>query len=223
MRRIHTIPVHDRPREKLYGKGARALSDVELLAILLGSGTKKAHVLSVAKRVLRLFDGADGPASLTLLQTIEGIGDVKAAQLLAAQEFFSRRIGVQGLRISCPSDILPLVRYLATKKQEHLICISLNGAQEVIHSRIVSVGLVDRAQIHPREIFADPITDRASAIIIAHNHPSGDVLPSKADITVTKHLVRVGALLGIRLLDHLIFNQQAYYSFLEEGQLENAL
>jgi DNA repair protein RadC len=100
-----------------------------------------------------------------------------------------------------------------------LICISVNGANEVITSRVVSVGLVNKTQVHPREVFADPITDRASAIIVAHNHPVGGLTPSKEDIEVTRRLKAAGETLGIRLLDHVIFNQKGYYSFLENGEL----
>ena len=99
------------------------------------------------------------------------------------------------------------------------MCISLNGANEVIAVRTVSVGLVNRALVHPREVFADPITDRASAVIVAHNHPSGNLAPSQDDFDVTHQLKEAGKTLGIKLLDHLIFNQTTYHSMLEKGQL----
>ena len=113
--------------------------------------------------------------------------------------------------------MLPLIRHYADRKQEHFLCVSLNGAQEVITTRVVSVGLADRAQVHPREVFADPITDRASAIIVAHNHPSGSLEPSKEDQEITRQLKAAGETLGIRLLDHIIFNNKGCYSFLEQG------
>ncbi|MCP4692818.1 MAG: JAB domain-containing protein, partial [Desulfobacterales bacterium] len=96
-------------------------------------------------------------------------------------------------------------------------CVSLNGGNEVITTRVVTVGLVDKTHVHPREVYADPITDRASAVIVAHNHPSGALTPSGQDIEVTRRLKSAGEMLGIKLLDHIIFNQKEYYSFLQNG------
>ncbi len=219
MRKISEIPEPDRPREKLLKKGANSLSDIELVAILLGKGTKRQDVMSVARRVLRTLDASSDRVDLKDLQKIEGVGPAKAALLSAALEFARRRIRPEGVKISLPPDVLPLIRHYADRKQEHFICISLNGANEVINTRIVSVGLVNKTQVHPREVFADPITDRASAIIVAHNHPAGGLYPSKEDIEVTKQLKSAGEILGIRLLDHIIFNHKGYYSFLEDGKL----
>ena len=219
MRKISEIPEPDRPREKLLKKGANSLSDIELVAILLGKGTQKQDVMSVARRVLRTMDVSSNKVDLKDLQKIEGVGPAKAALLSAALEFARRRIRPEGVKISLPPDVLPLIRHYADRKQEHFICISLNGANEVISTRIVSVGLVNKTQVHPREVFADPITDRASAIIVAHNHPGGGLNPSKEDIAVTKQLKSAGEILGIRLLDHIIFNHKGYYSFLEDGKL----
>ncbi|MCD4755578.1 MAG: DNA repair protein RadC [Deltaproteobacteria bacterium] len=219
MRKISEIPEPDRPREKLLKKGANSLSDIELVAILLGKGTQKQDVMSVARRVLRTMDVSSKRVDLKNLQKIEGVGPAKAALLSAALEFARRRIRPEGVKISLPPDVLPLIRHYADRKQEHFICISLNGANEVINTRIVSVGLVNKTQVHPREVFADPITDRASAIIVAHNHPAGGLHPSKEDIAVTKQLKSAGGILGIRLLDHIIFNHKGYYSFLEDGKL----
>ena len=219
MRKISEIPEPDRPREKLLKKGANSLSDIELVAILLGKGTQKQDVMSVARRVLRTLDVSSNRVDLKDLQKIEGVGPAKAALLSAALEFARRRIRPEGVKISLPPDVLPLIRHYADRKQEHFICISLNGANEVISTRIVSVGLVNKTQVHPREVFADPITDRASAIIVAHNHPGGGLHPSKEDIAVTKQLKSAGEILGIRLLDHIIFNHKGYYSFLEDGKL----
>jgi DNA repair protein RadC len=116
--------------------------------------------------------------------------------------------------------LLPLLTNYADRKQEHLLCISLNGAQEVITTRVVTIGLADKTMIHPREVFADPITDRAIAIILAHNHPSGLPEASSADIIMTKKIADAGMTLGIKLLDHVIFNSRGYFSFEEKGLLE---
>lgn len=218
-KRIADIPKLDRPREKLLQKGAAALSDLELIAILLGSGTKSHDVLTVADRILKTIDKAGVNPSVDDLMEIEGVGPAKATLISAALEFARRRIRPEGFKISFPPDVLPLIQHYADRKQEHFICISLNGAKEVIAVRTVSVGLVDKTHVHPREVFADPITDRASAIIVAHNHPAGGLTPSKKDIETTKRLKTVGDTLGIQLLDHIIFNHKGYYSFLENNEL----
>jgi DNA repair protein RadC len=118
-----------------------------------------------------------------------------------------------------PADVLPLIRHYTDRNKEHFICISINGANEVITTRVVSVGLVNKTQVHPREVFADPITDRASAIIMAHNHPSGGLMPSKEDLEITKQLKSTGEILGIKVLDHIIFNDKGYYSLLEKEEI----
>ena len=218
-KRISDIPKSDRPREKLQQKGAAALSDLELLAVLLGSGTKKHDVMTLANNILKVIDQSGGTADVNALQQIEGVGSAKAALITAALEFARRRIRPEGTKISSPAEVLPLISHFADRKQEHFICLSLNGANEVITSRVVSVGLVNKTQVHPREVFADPITDRASSIIVAHNHPAGTLTPSKEDIEITSQLKSAGETLGIRLLDHIIFNHKGYFSFQENGDI----
>lgn len=219
MKKLTELPKLDRPREKLETKGAEALSDLELLAILLGSGIKGHDVMTVAGRILKVLDANNGKPNLEGLQRIEGVGLAKATLIVAALELARRRIRPEGLKITFPTDVLPLISHFADRKQEHFICISVNGASEVITTRVVSVGLVNKTQVHPREVFADPITDRASTIIVAHNHPVGALTPSKEDIETTRRLKAAGETLGIRLLDHIIFNQKGYYSFLEHGEI----
>ncbi len=218
-KRISDIPKSDRPRERLQQKGAAALSDLELLAVLLGSGTKKHDVMTLASRILKVIDQSGGRADVNALQQIEGVGSAKAALIAAALEFARRRIRPEGTKISSPAEVLPLISHFADRKQEHFICLSLNGANEVITSRVVSVGLVNKTQVHPREVFADPITDRASSIIVAHNHPAGTLTPSKEDIEITMQLKSAGKTLGIKLLDHIIFNYKGYFSFQENGDI----
>jgi DNA repair protein RadC len=219
MKRIQDMAVVDRPREKLQRKGVHCLSDVELLAVLLGSGNRQCDVMALAGKLLQVLDRTGPTPAIDDLVNIHGLGKAKAALIMAGLEFARRRIRPHGFRISFPPDAYPLIRHMADRSQEHFLAISLNGANEVIAIRTVSVGLVNRALVHPREVFADPITDRASAIIVAHNHPSGNLSPSPDDLAVTRQLKEAGQLLGIRLLDHIIFNQEKYYSFLEDRQL----
>ena len=220
MKKVKEMPVFNRPREKLQEKGPKALSDKELLAILLGSGSQTQDVLTLAARTLKIIDDTSANPTLEQLQAIDGIGPAKATTILAALEFARRRIRPEGFKIGLPPDVLPLIQHMADRKQEHFLCVSLNGAYEVIAVRTVSVGLVNKTQVHPREVFADPLTDRATAIIVAHNHPTGDLTPSKDDIAITRQLKSAGETLGIRLLDHIIFSHKGYYSLLENNELE---
>jgi len=217
--RIQDLTVNDRPREKLQHKGAQALSDMELLAVLLGSGNRKYDVLALAAKLLHLLDRTGPTPSMEELLTVNGVGKAKASLIMAGLEFARRRIRPHGFKSAFPPDAYPLIRHIADRSQEHFICISLNGANEVIAIRTVSVGLVNRALVHPREVFADPITDRASAIIVAHNHPSGNLSPSPDDLAVTRQLKEAGLTLGIQMLDHIIFNKEKYYSLMENGQI----
>ena len=220
MKKVKEMPAFNRPREKLQEKGPKALSDKELLAILLGSGTQTLDVMALAGRTLKILDDTSANPTLEQLQTIDGIGPAKATTILAALEFARRRIRPEGFKIGLPPDVLPLIQHLADRKREHFLCISLNGAYEVIAVRTVSVGLVNKTQVHPREVFSDPITDRATAVIVAHNHPTGNLSPSKDDISITKQLKSAGETLGIRLLDHIIFSLKGYYSLMENHDLE---
>lgn len=216
MRRIDDLPKHAKPRERIFFEGACSLTDKELLAALLGSGGAQQHVLALATQILKVIDRKGVSLTLEDLLTVKGVGVAKASQIIAALEF-SRRRFTNSPRIISAEDVVSEVAYLARRKQEHFICLSLNGAQELIKTRVVTVGLVDMCQVHPREVFAEPLKDRASAIIVAHNHPSGLVIPSEADCTVTKILREAGQLLGVALIDHVIFNHKEYYSFREHG------
>ena len=218
-RRIHEIPESDRPREKLLRKGAAALSDQELLAVLLGKGTRRMDVMKLAANLAKVIDAKGPDVQADDLREFDGVGDAKATVVLAALEFARRRIKPDGVKIETPADLLPHVRHFADRKQEHFLCVSINGANEILNVRVVSIGLVDRTPVHPREVFAEALSDRASAIIVAHNHPSGGLEPSAADVEVTKQLKAAGVVIRIALLDHVIFNHTGYFSFLEAGRL----
>jgi DNA repair protein RadC len=216
---IKSIPKHDRPREKLMAKGAKVLSDQELLAVLLGKGTPRMDVMTLAHKLQRVIDEKGLDVQCEDLAQFEGVGDAKATLLLAAIEFARRRIKPEGVKIETPADLLPQIRHYADRKQEHFLCATINGANEVMNVRVVSIGLIDRSPVHPREVFADAISDRACAIIVAHNHPNGTLEPSSNDLDVTKQLKGAGEVVGISLLDHIIFNRSGYFSLLENGLL----
>jgi DNA repair protein RadC len=216
---IKDIPKEDRPREKLLRKGAAALNDQELLAVMLGKGTPELDVMALAGKLLHVVDEKGIDVQQEDLDSLAGVGNAKAALILAALEFARRRIKPEGAKIRTPADLLPHVRHYGDRKQEHFLCASINGANEILNIRVVSIGLIDRAPVHPREVFADALADRAAAVIVAHNHPSGGTEPSSYDIEATAQLKAAGAVLGITLLDHIIFNRAGYYSFLEAGKL----
>jgi len=218
-RPIDQIPEHDRPREKLLARGARALSDQELLAILLGKGTPAIDVMTLAEKLAKVVDEKGLNLRAEDLKQFGGVGDAKATLILAAIEFARRRIKPEGTKIETPADLLPIVRHYADRKQEHFLCATINGANEILNVRVVSIGLIDRSPVHPREVFADAVADRASGIIVAHNHPAGALEPSPNDMEVTRQLKNAGEIVGIELLDHIIFNRNGYFSFLEEGEL----
>ena len=219
IKKITDIPAAERPREKLLKKGEEYLSDIELLAIIIGSGCRDTGVEKIASAALTLMDMENGRINSKKLLSIDGIGEAKAALIAAALEFSRRRLCPHSKKITSPSDVIPIISHYSDRKQEHFITLSLNGAHEVITSRVVSIGLVNRTVVHPREVYADPLTDRAAALIVAHNHPSGNVQPSNEDMEITKRLKEAGQTLGIKLLDHIIFADSAYYSFLEEGKI----
>ena len=174
--------------------------------------------MSLAGKVVGVLDGTQSDSVYETLNGMDGMGDTKAGTVIAALELGRRYSGQQQSRIKTAADVYPLVRHYADRKQEQFICVSLNGAHEVIAIRVVSVGILNRTIVHPREVFSDPLSDRAAAIIVCHNHPSGMLEPSDEDRNITRRLAEAGDILGITLLDHLILSPRGgYFSFLESG------
>jgi DNA repair protein RadC len=202
-----------RPRERLLALGPEALSDHELLAILLNTGIRGKNVTLLAKELLERLDRNKDIPPVKELVRLTGLGATKACAVVAMLEYGRRRWGASGARIKHPQDIFTLIRHYADRKQERFICVSLNGAHEVLAVRVVTVGLVNRTIVHPREVFSDVIQDRAAAMVAAHNHPSGNLEPSPEDDDVTQSLVWAADVLGIRFLDHIIFSETAYFSY----------
>jgi DNA repair protein RadC len=219
MKTIKDMPEHARPREKLREKGPSALTDQELVAAILGMGTAGVDVRTMARQVVGLIREHKANLTLEHLLAVPGVGLAKAAQILSAFELARRHLLKDTVRIVVAEDILPLVADIAGKQQEHFVCISLNGANEVIEKRIVTIGLLDKSPVHPREVFADVIADRAAAVIFAHNHPSGDPTPSEADLKIHEQLTQAAQILGIRVLDHVIVTKKGYTSFQETGRI----
>lgn len=223
--RIHNVPREDRPRERLILKGAHSLSNHELIAILLQSGTKEESVLRLANRLLNQFEGLRmlKDATLEEITSIKGIGRAKAVQIMAALEL-GRRIHSLSLDkryvIRSPEDganyVMQEMRFLT---QEHFVCLFLNTKNQVLHKQTIFIGSLNASIVHPREVFKEALRRSSASIICFHNHPSGDPTPSREDIEVTKRLAECGKIIGIEVLDHLIIGDQKYISLKEKGYL----
>jgi DNA repair protein RadC len=218
--KIQNMPLFERPREKLKKMGPRYLSERELIAVLLGSGTRKKDVFRLAAELAcKIHDDVECVKRTDELQQIRGIGPVKAAQITAAFELSQRYLAMERRPITCPENLLPLVEDLAWKKQEFFITVSVDGASCLIKKRVVFIGTLNQSLVHPREVFAYAITDRAKGIFLIHNHPSGNCKPSAEDLEVTKRLVEAGEIIGIEVIDHLILGKTEYFSFTENKLL----
>ncbi len=209
----------DKPREKLLRKGAEALKNEELMALLLGSGVQGKDVRKLAKEIVALMDKEFETLTLKRLCEIHGLGVAKASQILASIELSKRYLLTSSQRITSAEEVYAVLKRFATKQQEHFLSITLDGASHIINTRTVFIGTLNQSMVHPREVFADAIADRAAGIIIAHNHPSGTLEASRADIQITRRLQEVSKLVGIELLDHVILAKGGFYSFSEEGLL----
>lgn len=220
---IRDFPVEERPRERLVNHGAVSLSNHELLAILLRTGTKSESALQLANRLLTQFGGLLWlkEAALEEVMSLKGIGKAKAVQIAAAVEL-GRRISNLSYDdryvIRSPEDganfVMNDMRFLT---QEHFVCLYLNTKNQVLHRQTIFIGSLNASIVHPREVFKEAFRRSAASIICFHNHPSGDPSPSREDIEVTKRLVECGKIMGIEVLDHLIIGDNKYVSMKEKG------
>jgi len=219
MKTIDELNTFDKPREKLMKKGVGSLKDYELLAIVLGSGTKDKDVLKLSREIIKLFENDFENITLEKLTAIHGLGLAKSSQILSAIELSKRYLIKQNKKITSAKDIYSELVEYKNKKQEYFIVITLDGANHIIEKRVVFIGTLNSSLVHPREVFADAITDRAASIILAHNHPSGELNASSEDILITKRLQESAKLLGIELLDHIIISKNGYLSMKDEELL----
>lgn len=200
-----------RPREKLQSKGAEALSDYELLMAIVGSGTVHADVTKIARDVQKLIKEKGSELTYDELVTIKSLGPAKATQIMASFELWRRQFEVSERPvIDSPEAAVAQLSDIRDKKQEYFVCLTLDGANRLIAKRIITIGTLTSSLVHPREVFADAITDRAASVIVAHNHPSGSLEPSKADQDVTNRLREATKLLGITMLDHIIITKSSH-------------
>lgn len=224
---VRDLPIDERPREKLMAAGAACLSNVELLAILLRTGTKENSVLRVAEQVLARYKDVGLTAMMSMsvaeLSSVQGIGAVKAATILAAVEL-GRRLSQKAAEkveiVHGPEDVahyaMPRFRF---EQREHFAVMLLNTKNHILGLTDVSVGSLSASIVHPREVFQTALRYAAAAMILIHNHPSGDPSPSREDINVTQRLVKAGKIMDIPVLDHIILGDNRFVSIKEKGLL----
>lgn len=202
-----------RPREKLQAKGAQSLSDYELLMAIIGSGNKQADVSKIARDTLKLMRRHGADVNYDQLSAVTGMGIAKITEILAALELSKRYLLKSDQPIiDSPEKAVEQLADIRDKKQEYFVCLTLDGANRLITKRIITIGTLTSSLVHPREVFADSLTDRAAGIIIAHNHPSGNPVATEADIVTTERIKEAGVILGIKLLDHVIVTKTAFRS-----------
>ena len=222
---MKTVAKHDRPREKLERLGASGLGDNELLALVLGHGAPRSGALELANAVLAAAGGLHGVARSTIddLRRVPGIGAARASQILAAIEA-GRRTLLRGRRdrpqIVAPRDAAELlIPPFGTQPVEQFGVLLLDTKHRVLRTRVLSVGTLDASVVHPREVFREAIGSAAAAVVLFHNHPSGDPTPSHDDVLLTRRLVAAGEVVGIAVLDHVIVSETRFCSLRERGDL----
>jgi DNA repair protein radc len=222
---LRDVPREDRPRERMMIDGAEALSDAELLAILLRTGTRNESAINLAARILRECGGLRQLVDMSIaeLTNIRGVGPAKAVQLRAGIELgrrLARRAASDRPVIRKPEDAAKLVMEdLRSELKEHFVCLFLNTKNQVLARETLSVGTLNASLVHPREVFRPAIKRGSASIICLHNHPSGDPTPSPEDISLTRRLHEAGSLIGIDVLDHIVIGDGRFVSLKEQGYL----
>ena len=224
---VRDLPEEERPREKLIRRGAAALSDTELLAILLRTGTSSVSVLHLAEEVLAKYRDKGIVAMMNIspqeIASIHGIGLAKAAAIVAAVEMgrrLSTRAAQQTEKIDGPEDVAryvaPMLRY---EQKEHFLVMMLDVRNRILAMSTISVGGLTSSIAHPREVFREAIRHSAAALVLVHNHPSGDPSPSRADIELTRQMMKAGEIMGIPVLDHIVLANDEFVSIKEANCL----
>jgi len=219
--RIKDIPKENRPRERLKLNGADVLSNSELLAIILQKGTRKENAIDMSNRLLAKHSiDKLSECSLTELKDIPGIGDAKAMQIMALFEL-SKRVKSGSIAEKVVSNSSDIANYYMERmkglKREHLIAVFLDSKNKIINDKVISIGTLNSSLVHPREVFKEAIKNSANAIILVHNHPSGDCGPSSEDIEITNRVKEAGEMVGIKLLDHVIVGKDKHYSYTQKS------
>ena len=223
--KVKEMEVEQRPREKALRYGLESLSDLELVALILQSGNKNRSVFEIASDVLKESEGLSKLMTMNVntLMQIQGIREVKALQLLASVELSKRVIKskVYHAPILKPEDVIEWFKFeYGTMSQECFIALYLDTKSKLISHRVLFKGTLNESVVHPREVFKEAFLQNANSVLIAHNHPSGDCTPSKADFEVTYKMVHVAMTMGVCLVDHIIVCKNQYYSFKEHKYLD---
>ena len=217
--KIKDIPKVDRPREKLLKYGAKKLNNAELLAIILSKGKRGENVVELSKKILKKIS-LDKFLNLQLndLKNISGVGQVKAAQIIAALEL-GKRLLIKNTNnsIITPKDIWNELKDIRSKNKEYFIAFYLDVRNYVIKKETISIGTLNASLVHPREVFEPAVRNLAAQIILSHNHPSGDPSPSEEDIKLTRQLLAAGKILGIEIIDHVIVSEKGFVSMKEKA------
>ncbi len=214
--KMKSVPLNERPREKLIKRGVTSLTDYELMAIIVGTGNRGRGVMELSKDLVDLIGNSIQDITTEKLSAVDGMGESKACRIAAAFEYFRRCTEFRSkIKVVNDEDVYKLTSDLACKRQEFFVTLTLDGASNLIKRRTVFIGTLNQSLVHPREVFAGAFEDRAAALIAVHNHPSGNCEPSEMDIAMTKRLRCAGELLGIDFLDHVIVARNSYYSFRE--------
>ncbi len=221
MKKIKDLYYGDRPREKMLKNGSISLTTTELVALILGSGSSKRDVMEISGELIKLFEKKQNNISMDDLLNVKGVGVAKSCQILSSLELWNRLMNnyKNKIKITSADNVAEITKEYASKKQEHLILITLDGASNLINKKIIFIGTLNNSIVHPREIFAEAIADRAANIIIAHNHPSGNLEPSNDDILTTERIKEAGKIIGINLLDHVIITKDSHSSLKACGYL----
>jgi DNA repair protein RadC len=219
MKKINELEKFEKPREKLLEKGAKALKDYELVAVLLGNGVKGKDIIKLSREIVKLLKEEFNSINLEKLLKIHGLGIAKASQIISAIELSKRYLLKQSKNISSAQDIYEELKEFYNKKQEYFIAFYLDGANRICEKKIITIGTLNQSLVHPREVFAPAIEKRCASIIVSHNHPSDNLTPSKEDIFITQRLKQSGKILGIEILDHIIFSKIGFISLQQEGLL----
>ncbi|MBQ4015020.1 MAG: DNA repair protein RadC [Treponema sp.] len=209
-------------RERVFARGLSYPSDPELLMLVLGSGTKDLPVEEIAYKMADVIDVSEREKLVDGFLKIPGVGLGKALAVAAALEFGRRRAASINAVVRSPQDLLPFIKQYAYKAAEHFIAVSLSGGHEILSQKVIAVGNSNSALISPREVFFEAVQNRASAVILAHNHPSGSACPSDEDIQTTRRLCDAADILGMSVLDHIIVSRSEYFSFKESNLLKDA-
>ena len=207
-------------KELALSDGMGRPSDEQLVMLILGKDQAGSISLQQASKITQLIDTGSFESLVSKLTKIEGVGEESALALAAALELGRRKSAIYRVRIRCPQDVTPFLKYFALKPVEYFIVVSVNGAMEILSVKVISVGSVDNAAIHPRDVFSDAVALHASGIICCHNHPGGDCYPSELDRQTTRLLQKAAELLCITFLDHIIITKDAEFSFLDHGLLD---